>query len=134
MSKTNTFGSALALGALCLGAGYVGLVLMIGAGMFMSYLGLGAGTLATISAGALICARITRKMPALWLVWSLLFGAPMFTFGMMAGFDPPDPSAELLWRSIAVLFVVVPAIASYYERIKRRGPSSTPNLPSQHGQ
>jgi hypothetical protein len=110
----------LGIGVGCFVAGYLALVLIMGTGMFSSTLGFSVVALIVALAGASLCGYVAFRNPRLWILWPLLFGSPIFTFGMLTSFSPPDPRGVLLWRTLAVAFLALPLIAAFYGRTRWR--------------
>lgn len=117
--------TAVALAAGCLTAGNFAASLLIGAGMFQSATAFAVWAAFLIAIGACLCGYIAFRRPRLWILWPLLFGAPMFVFGFAAGFDPPDPRGVLLWRALGIAFVAAPMGIAFYGSKKAVKPTAT---------
>ena len=97
----------------CLLAGWFALVVFLAVAMFQPLALVVIGAAFLLFTGSTLCAFAAVRIPSLWILWPLLFGGPMAWFGMNAGFSPPDPGGLFLWRSVAVAFAVVPALAAF---------------------
>src|SRR5689334_3915565 len=98
----------------CLLAGWLAISVVIGTAMFQPLSLVLAYSAVALSAGSALCFFAAARTPALWLLWPILFGGPTLLFGINAGFSPPDPRGLLLWRSIAVVFLLVPTLAAFW--------------------
>jgi hypothetical protein len=110
---------AAALSLACFAAGWVAVVLVMGAGWSLpNAIAIGLATVLLVW-GSLLCGYAAFRVSAIWFIYPLLFGGPMFLFGGTE-FSPPDPVATLIWRSIGISFVLLPSILSFLVWVRKR--------------
>ncbi len=114
----------VAFGLACLAAGCLAVPVVLSAAMFNPIAILFVCAAFLLVAGSSLSAYAAFRAPFVWFVWPLLFGGPMFFFGMSAGFSPPDPASLLLWRSLAIAFVLVPGLAAFLGGTRQSGPAN----------
>ena len=73
----------------------------------------------TLIAGLALCTGAAYAFPMLWILWPLLFGGPMAIFGFGSGSAAPSLAGVLVWRILAVTFLLLPVIAAYLGRSRK---------------
>jgi hypothetical protein len=120
MTRLRQILNPLVTGVACLGAGYVAFATVIGMGMFSSTFGFSVAALVIVVAGAWFCRYVAFQNPNLWILWPLLFGAPMFASGMLVEFSPPHQREAILWKTLVTAILAIFVTAAYYGRTRWR--------------